>query len=100
MIPPYMAIPHSWCSRLGIHANRCLQPLAHSFGRWTRIEHCPIVPGIIRRVAEEEQVGYEVGDLQVWAALLEVRYQIVHTWIKHALAHGRPLPSANPEAWP
>jgi aminoglycoside phosphotransferase (APT) family kinase protein len=48
----------------------------------------------------EAQTGYTVGDLQVWSALLEVRYQIVHAWIKHALAQGRSLPSANPEAWP
>jgi len=48
----------------------------------------------------EEQVGYTVGDLQIWSELLEVRYQLAHAWIKHALAHGRPLPSTNPEAWP
>jgi aminoglycoside phosphotransferase (APT) family kinase protein len=50
--------------------------------------------------AYEEQAGYALGDLQIWSEFLEVRYQIVHAWIKHALAHQRPLPSANPEAWP
>jgi aminoglycoside phosphotransferase (APT) family kinase protein len=50
--------------------------------------------------AYEERVGYAVGDLQVWGEFLEIRYQIVHAWIKHALADHRPLPSANPEAWP
>lgn len=48
----------------------------------------------------EARVGYAVGDLQVWGELLELRYQIVHAWIKHAIAHGHLLPSANPEAWP
>jgi aminoglycoside phosphotransferase (APT) family kinase protein len=52
------------------------------------------------RRAYEERAGYTLGDLQIWSEFLEVRYQIVHAWIKHALAHQRPLPSANPEAWP
>jgi aminoglycoside phosphotransferase (APT) family kinase protein len=52
------------------------------------------------RRAYEERAGYALGDLQIWSEFLEVRYQIVHAWIKHALAHQRPLPSANPEAWP
>ena len=50
--------------------------------------------------ASTRRAGYVVGDLAVWGELLELRYQIVHAWIKHAIAHGRPLPSANPEAWP
>jgi aminoglycoside phosphotransferase len=50
--------------------------------------------------AYEEQAGFEVGDLQVWSEFLELRYQIVHAWIKDAVAHGRSLPSANPQDWP
>jgi aminoglycoside phosphotransferase (APT) family kinase protein len=48
----------------------------------------------------QERAGYMVGDLDIWAEFLEVRYQIIHAWLKHAIAHQRPLPSANPEAWP
>jgi hypothetical protein len=50
--------------------------------------------------AYTERTGFEPGELQTWSEFLEVRYQIVHAWIKHAIAHHRPLPSANPEAWP
>jgi aminoglycoside phosphotransferase (APT) family kinase protein len=44
--------------------------------------------------------GFTTDELQLWGEFLEVRYQIVRAWIMHALAQGRALPSANPEAWP
>jgi aminoglycoside phosphotransferase (APT) family kinase protein len=50
--------------------------------------------------AYTERAGFDPGDLQIWSEFLEVRYQIVHAWINHAIANRRPLPSANPEAWP
>jgi aminoglycoside phosphotransferase (APT) family kinase protein len=49
--------------------------------------------------AYEERAGYELGDLQIWAEFLELRYQIVHAWIKEAVARGRALPSENPGDW-
>jgi aminoglycoside phosphotransferase (APT) family kinase protein len=48
----------------------------------------------------QQAAGALIGDLAIWSELLEVRYQIVYAWIQRALAEGRVLPSANPEAWP
>lgn len=47
----------------------------------------------------QERAGYPLGPLPLWMDLTDLRSQIVSAWVKHALAHGRSLPTDNPEVW-
>jgi aminoglycoside phosphotransferase (APT) family kinase protein len=47
----------------------------------------------------EEQTGYPLGPLDPWMDLTHLRNRVVSVWVKHALTHNLPLPTANPEVW-